>query len=237
MSAEHKLRAVITTFERIIITAFNQKLAPGALSTDVLNQIVYHINNIAAKNAYNMFVHEPTDLYNLEVSFIHRPEEHTIILILHVPFVVAAHLLTLSEFVSLPIWTLPGANVWGSTFSCEGCTVLKTNIVNDCMGSLFLAGATLIKANCKFRILDTREKIFSLGNNTWLVNSVGTIATNHECLKPRSSSPLTISSGQALMVQPGCHILTMDYLITADESEHIEVHSTWLDWTMTVSTF
>jgi len=29
-SDEQKLRAVIATFERIIITAFNQKLAPGA---------------------------------------------------------------------------------------------------------------------------------------------------------------------------------------------------------------
>ncbi len=47
ISGEHKLRAVIATFE-IIITAFNQKLAPVALST-VLNQIIYHINDITAK--------------------------------------------------------------------------------------------------------------------------------------------------------------------------------------------
>jgi hypothetical protein len=111
MSDEHKLRAVITTFERIIITAFNQKLAPGALSTDVLNQIVYHINDIASKNNYNKFVHEPADLYKLEFSFIHCPEEHTIILILHVPFVGADHLLTLYKFVSLPIHFNFSANI------------------------------------------------------------------------------------------------------------------------------
>jgi hypothetical protein len=35
LSDDSKLRAVITTFERIIITAFNKKLAPGALSTNV----------------------------------------------------------------------------------------------------------------------------------------------------------------------------------------------------------
>jgi len=97
-SDDSKLRAVIATFERIIITAFNKKLAPGALSTDVLNQIIYHINDIASRNNYNKFVHEPANLYNLEVSFIHRPEEHTIILLLNVPFVEADHLLTLYEF-------------------------------------------------------------------------------------------------------------------------------------------
>jgi hypothetical protein len=123
----------------------------------------------------------------------------------------------------------------GSNFFCEGRTILKTNIVHTRMGSLFLASATLIKANCMFWISDTREKIFSLGNNTWLVYSVGTIATNHVFPKARSSSPLTISSGQAVMVHPGCHIPTMDQLITADESEEMEVHSTWLDWTMTLS--
>ncbi len=49
-SDDSKHRAVIATFERSIITAFNKKLAPGALSTDVLNQIIHHINDIANKN-------------------------------------------------------------------------------------------------------------------------------------------------------------------------------------------
>ncbi len=202
---EHKLRALVATFERIIITAFNQRLAPGALSSDVLHQIIFHINDIAAKNHFHKFVHEPADLYKLEVSFIHRPEDQTIILILHAPFVEAQQLLPLYEFVSLPIHfnfsanisimpdvglvdlitigntetfqplsssDLAGCRCLGQTFFCEGRSVLKTNLVHDCLGSLFLGTATLIKANCKFRILDTREKIFSLGNNTWLVYSV-----------------------------------------------------------------
>ena len=46
---EHKLRAVIATLERIINTAYNQKLAPRALSSDVLHQIIYHINEMKVK--------------------------------------------------------------------------------------------------------------------------------------------------------------------------------------------
>jgi hypothetical protein len=109
------------------------------------------------------------------------------------------------------------------------------NIVHDCLGSLFLASSPLIKASCKFRISDTREKIFSLGNNTWLVYSVGTIATNQVSPKARLSSPLTISSGQAIMVQPGCHIPTMYHIISTDNSTDVEIHSTWLDWRMTLA--
>ena len=110
-SDDAKLRAVIATFERIIITAFNKKLALGDLSTDILYQIISRINDIAGRNSYHKFVHEPADLYNLDVLFIHRPEQHTIILILYVPFVEADHLLTLYEFVLLPIHFNFSANI------------------------------------------------------------------------------------------------------------------------------
>jgi len=46
-SEEKKLRGIVKTFKIIIITAYNQKLAPRALSTDVLNNIVDHIIDIA----------------------------------------------------------------------------------------------------------------------------------------------------------------------------------------------
>ena len=44
-----------------------------------------------------------------------------------------------------------------------------------------------------------------------------------------------IKSGQAISVKPGCHIPTMDHIITADESEEMEIVNSWLDWTMSLS--
>jgi len=137
-------------------------------------------------------------------------------------------------FQTLSSSDLAGCRRLGQTFFCEGRSVLKTNLVHDCLGSLFLGTATLIKANCKFRISDTREKIFSLGYNTWLVYLVGTIATNQVCPKTKTTSPITISSGHTLKIQPGCHIQMMDHIITAEDSDDFEIQSTWLDWTMTL---
>jgi len=59
---EHKLRAVIATFERIINSAYDQKLAPGALSSDVLQQqVMYHIDFIANKiDLKNLYTNQPT---------------------------------------------------------------------------------------------------------------------------------------------------------------------------------
>ncbi len=73
-SDTNKLRAVIAIFKRVINLAFDQKLAPGALSLDVLETIVHHIKETAAKNNFHNFFHQPSNLYKLETSFIHCPE-------------------------------------------------------------------------------------------------------------------------------------------------------------------
>jgi hypothetical protein len=247
----------------VIHSAFDQKLAPSALSVDVLETILHHIKDTAANNKFHNFIHQPSNLYKLETSFIHRPEEQTIILILHVLFVEAENLLPLYEFISLPIYfnfssnvsiilnvgksdliAIGNTEVFQNSFhfrsgklQTSGSNVFlrRTNIVLDCIGSLYLGSATLIKANCKFCIDSTREKIYSLGNNTWVVYSIGTIATNQVCPRAGTLSPMTIKSGQAVTVGHGCHIPTMDHLISADEFGGKEIVNSWLDWTMSLS--
>jgi hypothetical protein len=93
----------------------------------------------------------------------------------------------------------------------------------------------LIKNNYKFRIGNTREKSFSLGYNTWLVYSIGMIATNHVCPKAGNLSPITIKSGQSVTVMPGCHIPTMCHIITAHKTDELEIVTHLLDLTMTLS--
>jgi len=107
----NKLRAVVAIFEQVIHSAFDQKLAPGALSINILETIMHHIKDTAASNKFHNFIHQPSDLYKLETSFIHRPEDQTLILILHVPFVEAENLLPLYEFISLPIYFNFSSNV------------------------------------------------------------------------------------------------------------------------------
>ncbi len=70
-SDEQKLRAVVATFEGLIHTAFNQKLAPGVLSHYVLVTIVDHIKEVAFNNGLINFIQQLSDLYKLEISFIH----------------------------------------------------------------------------------------------------------------------------------------------------------------------
>jgi hypothetical protein len=138
-------------------------------------------------------------------------------------------------FQTLSSSHLANCKCLGQTFFCEGLSVLQTNIINDCLGSLYLGSATLIKSNCKFIIDSTREKMYSLGNNTWLIYSIGTIPTNQVCPKAGMLSPLTIKLGQSITVKARCNIPTMDHLISADNSEDMEIVNSWLNWTMSVS--
>jgi hypothetical protein len=138
-------------------------------------------------------------------------------------------------FQTLSTSDLANCKCLGQTFFCEGHSVLQTNIVIDCLGSLYLRSTTLIKTNCKFHIDSTRKKIYSRGNNTWVVYSIGTIATYQVCPKAGTLSPLTIKYGQSITVKAGCHIPLMDHLIFADKSEDMEIVNSWLDWAMTLS--
>jgi hypothetical protein len=140
-------------------------------------------------------------------------------------------------FQTLSTSDLANCKCLGQTFFCKGHSVLQTNIVHDCLDSLYLGSATLIKTNCQIQIDSTGQKIYSLGNNTWLVYSIGTIATNQVCPKAGTLTPLTIKSGKSVTVKAGCHIPTMDHLISANESEDMEIVNSWLDWTMSLSQF
>jgi hypothetical protein len=138
-------------------------------------------------------------------------------------------------FQTLSTSDLANCKRLGNTFFCDGRSVLQTNIVENCLGSLYLGSSSLIKANFKFHIDSTREKIYNLGNNTWVVYSIGTIAMNQVCPRDNSLLPPTIKSGQTVTVKQGCNIPTMDHLISADDSEDHQILNSWLDWTMTLS--
>jgi hypothetical protein len=100
---------------------------------------------------------------------------------------------------------------------------------------LYLPDAKNIQDHCKFSISGTKENIFRLDSNTYVVYSLWKINTNHVCPKAKSISAIQISSGQTIRVNPSCYVRTMDHIITADDSEEIEIHSKWLDWTWTLA--
>jgi hypothetical protein len=118
----------------------------------------------------------------------------------------------------------------GDTFFCKGRKVMETSLKRSCLGALYMANSNSIQNHCQFKIAEAREKIFELSKNTWAVYSVGTISTNEVCPAANAVTALQIQSGDTIKIKPGCYVRTMDHVISANESETIEVAIKTMDW-------
>jgi hypothetical protein len=94
-----------------------------------------------------------------------------------------------------------------------------------------LANPEAIQNTCKFKVAEASEWIFELAENTWEVYSTGTINTNQVCQAKNMIQTHQINSGDMVTVGPGSYIRTMDHVISADESETIEIQKKTMDWT------
>jgi hypothetical protein len=93
-----------------------------------------------------------------------------------------------------------------------------------------MANSQSIQTHCRFKIAEAREKIFELSENTWAVYSIGTISTNQVCPAANDVTAMQIQSGDTIKIKPGCYVRTMDHVISADESETIDIAIKTMDW-------
>jgi hypothetical protein len=100
---EQKFGKAVAISERLIHTAYNNKLSPGALHHEVLLEIVKYVNEIADNSELLSLVHQPSDLFLVETSYVYKPEDNTFVLVLHVPLVAPHNLMPLYEFILLPV--------------------------------------------------------------------------------------------------------------------------------------
>jgi hypothetical protein len=108
---------------------------------------------------------------------------------------------------------------------------METSLKMSCLGSLYLANAEAIQNTCNFKVAAASERIFEFAENTWAVYSTGTINTNQVCQARNMIQTHQMNSGDTVTVEPGCYIRTMDQVISADESETIEMQKKTMDWT------
>ncbi len=93
-------------------------------------------------------------------------------------------------FQTLSTSDLANCKRLGKTFFfCEGRSILQTNIVQDCLGSLYLGTATLVKDNCKFCIDNTRPT----NRKKWKSSTPGSIG---QCLCHNCSTMMTMINSQ-----------------------------------------
>lgn len=83
--------------------AQRHRLAPGVFPSQSLKAAVGHAKQVAEDNDYINYVHQTSDLFQLEASFLYNPINKTLFIILHIPMVKREHLLTMHKYVPLPL--------------------------------------------------------------------------------------------------------------------------------------
>ncbi len=100
---EQKFGTAVAISERLIHTAYSNRLSPGALHHDAVIEAVKYVNEIAHNSDMLSFVHQPSDLFLVETLYIYKLDKKTFMLVLHVPLVTPHSLMPLYEFIPLPI--------------------------------------------------------------------------------------------------------------------------------------
>jgi hypothetical protein len=101
---EQKFGMAVAFSERLIRTAYSNRLLPGALQHDMLIEIVKYVNEVTANSDLLSFIHKPSDLFLVETSYIYKPDEKTFVLVLHILLVTPHNLMPLFEFIPLPVY-------------------------------------------------------------------------------------------------------------------------------------
>ncbi|MFN9937872.1 MAG: hypothetical protein ACK56I_00210, partial [bacterium] len=76
---------------------------PGALHHEALLEIVKYVNEIAENSELLSFIHQPSDLFLVETSYVYKPYEKMFVLVMHVPLVAPHNLMQLYEFIPMPV--------------------------------------------------------------------------------------------------------------------------------------
>ena len=123
---------------------------------------------------------------------------------------------------------LASCHKMGETYFCKGRNDLRTDIIETCLGSLYLQQAKGIQKNCKFEIGTAKEQVFRLSHSKWAVATQKQFTTHQVCGKNRK--PVTVGPGTTISLEPGCKIRLQSHILSADSFEEEIVEPTYFTW-------
>ena len=240
----HEVQNRITN---LVQQAQNKRLSVDLLTPKTLKQVFEHLQNQAEQSKLELLITKPSDLFQIETSYLHTNK--TLTLILHVPMVAEENKLNLLQFIPFPLSQSLGANTTvtpqvdqdliavgkdhqykllghtdlagctklGLNFLCEGRSVLKTDIEESCLGALYLHNLQGVLKHCQFQLGETRETVFQTGPTQWLVSAPQQFASIIQC--ERSHETIIINPVSTITVNPGCKLQLKAHLIQPDTNQ------------------
>ena len=123
---------------------------------------------------------------------------------------------------------LASCHKMGETYFCKGRNDLRTDILETCLGSLYLQQAKGVQKNCQFEIGPAKEQVFRLSHSKWAVATQKQFTTHQVCGKVRK--PVTVGPGSTITLEPGCKIRLQSHILSADSFEEEIIEPTYFNW-------
>jgi len=254
------LRSALKQCIHAVQQAHHHRLAVDYFDPETLSDIYETIKHQAKETKYRLLTRFPSDLFQLEVSYMFDGDD--VVLFLHVPMVPEDSLLTLyrlkpfpipfSESMALlprPTTTLlalsnrvPRAMMHidhadlidchqvNQIYLCERHGVLQNQIKSSCLGALFEQDIPSAQQACDLELVPYTESVLQLKNNWFLIYSPVMFTAYMQCLNETTDAKPIQIGVQQHYVDPSCHLELKNHSLTSDISMKLDAEITYFPW-------
>jgi hypothetical protein len=235
------------------------------LSVDLLDgKQLRHIFDTTARKAqalqYQLMIHHPSDLFQIETSYLHDGRD--VKLLLHVPMAPAESVLRLFQLLPFPLpftdshFLMPDpanqilalssgvdrlsvelsvANLLSchrinSAYLCERHGVLRRQLNTTCLGSLYIQDFDGAMTLCEMRIVEHTETVLQMQDNWYLVYSPISFTGYVICLNNSNSEVFIKTGPNRIFVSPSCRMRLKHHVLISDFSLRLDSVIKHYEW-------
>ncbi len=240
--------------------AHHHRLAIDYFDAETLQDIYQTIASQAEKAKYRLLTKFPSDLFQLEVSYMF--DDQDVVLFLHVPLVPEDSLLTLYRLKPFPIpfsetrallpkpsstllalsnripramthlehADLVDCHQVNQIYLCERHGVLQNQIKSSCLGALFEQDIPSAQQVCDLELVPYTESVLQLKNNWFLIYSPIMFTAYVKCLNESTDAKPIQVGVQQIFVDPSCQLDLKNHSLTSELSMKLDVEITYFPW-------
>lgn len=185
------------------------------ISADNQLMIMLHVPIVRKGSLLTMYQYKPfplTQTFANNTSLTPTLGSKDIIAVLHRDG--KSHYKVLGHSDLVACWQLEG------TYVCDGRNILRTNLADTCIGSLYGQHKDGIMKHCKFELRERKEIVYSIGPGEYLAYTKQQFQTHVMCGK--KASDLHVPTLAKIKIAGGCQVKLQQTMLLPEEDRYFE---------------
>ena len=260
MDIENQLRERLNQMTHVVQKAQDHRLAIDFIPADQLQVLYERIKAQATAMSHKMITEQPSDLFQLELSYFFDGENMQ--MLLHVPIVPNDSLLRLFKLHPFPLpldknysiipmvqdellaisagfnrfsarlsgTDLLGCHAINNVYLCERHGVLQKELNDSCLGALYLQDFPAVQELCPLFIRPASEMVQQLLDNWFLVFSPKAQTAFITCKNGTQGDAYLKVGITRIHLSPGCKMNLQKHLLNADFSLNLPSDIVHFQW-------